>query len=47
MNKQNLKGYESPTTEIVELRIDGSILTVSASNMIILDAVVQDSWGDL
>lgn len=47
MNKQKLKGYESPTTEIVELRIDGSILTVSASNMVILDAMVEDSWGDL
>ncbi len=47
MNKQNLKGYESPTTEIIELRTDGSILTVSASNMVILDAIVEDSWGDL
>ena len=27
MNKKRLKGYESPTTELIELRVEGMVCT--------------------
>lgn len=47
MNREKLKGYESPTTQIIDLHIDDSILTVSGPNAVIMNATLMDSWGDL
>ena len=46
MQKEKLKGYESPTTELIVLQIENGILVVSGSDSIILDATIDD-WGTL
>ncbi len=38
--------YESPTTELINLRIESGILTLSGKGNTISDADLDD-WGDL
>ncbi len=39
MNKKRLKGYESPTTELIELRVEGVICQSTGTTDI-------PNWGD-
>ena len=45
MNKTK-QDYESPTTDLINLRIESGILTLSGQENIIDDATL-DNWGDL
>ena len=49
MYKQTKKpsDYQTPTTEIVNLKIDNSILTLSGKDVLIQDAVYDDWNVDL
>ena len=42
--KKKLLDYESPTAELINLRIESEILTISGQNVIIEDAIFDD-WG--
>ena len=44
MNKEKLKGYESPTTDVLELRIENEILIISGGGLI--ESVLEDEYGD-
>ena len=44
MNKKQLLDYESPTAELIELRIESGILFVSGQENVIEDAIF-DNWG--
>ena len=46
MNKKQLLDYESPITELIELRVESGILTVSGQKNTIDDAI-EDEWGTL
>ena len=49
MNKEKLKGYESPTTDVLELRSEG-IICASLSKIALEDAIddaIVDDWGTI
>ena len=45
MNKEKLKGYESPTTDVLELRSEGIIC--QSINSVIIESAIEDNWGEL
>ena len=45
MNKKRLKGYESPTTELIELRVESVICQSTSGDSI--DPGIPDDWGTL
>ena len=46
MNKKQLLDYESPTTELINLRIESGILILSGQDNTIENATI-DNWGTL
>ena len=46
MNKKKILDYESPVTQLIELRVESGILTVSGQKNTINDAI-EDEWGNL
>lgn len=46
MNKKKILDYESPVTQLIELRVESGILTVSGQKNTIDDAI-EDKWGTL
>jgi len=46
MNKKKILDYESPVTQLIELRVESGILTVSGKKNTIDDAT-EDWWGNL
>ena len=46
MNKKQLLDYESPTTQLIDLRVESGILIVSGEENTIEDAIIDD-WGVL
>ena len=49
MKKEKLKGYESPTTDVLELKVEG-IVCASLSKIALDDAIqdaIVDDWGTI
>ena len=46
MTKEKLKGYESPTMDVLEVKVEG-IVCQSISSSVIIASGIEDDWGEL
>lgn len=45
MKKEKLKGYESPSVNVLELRVEG--IVCQSINSVVIASAVEDDWGEL
>ena len=45
MKKEKLKGYESPTMDVLELKVEG--IVCQSINSVVIASAIEEDWGEL